>query len=260
ALLGDDPAASRPAPQPPRAWRAPVGALATLTRGSSATSLLTPLSSGFRLVTAEVDLEALRATARRAGATINDLLLLAASEALRAAAAGRGERLRRVVVSVPTTTSPADGPSRNRVGGFLACVPERRDGETDTQLLGRIAARTRRRKRLARAPFGSTALSATLTALGRLGWYRPLFERQRAITTLVSNLRGPEQPLVVLGTRVRSLTPISPILGNVTVVFAAASYAGRLRVTARLDRAVWDVQDALAEALRSALERLASGD
>ena len=239
------------APAPRRAWLAPLAAINVRT---SATSLLAPLSSGFRLVTVEEDLERMRSIAHRAGATINDLLLLAVADALRAAARQRGERLRRVVVSVPVTIGAADGePSRNRVGGFLVSVPERRGGETDTQLLGRLAARTRRRKWLARAPSGSTALSATLVALGRTGWYRPLFEHQRAIVTLVTNLRGPVAALTVMGARVRSLTPISPTLGNVGVVVAALSYAGRLRITARLDRAAWDIEATFVDALRSAL-------
>lgn len=256
ALFGSSPQKFPAAAAPWRAWLAPLAALAALNAPASATSLLTPLTSGFRLVIVEEDLEQLRDIAHLAGATINDLLLLAVAEALRAAARQRGEWLRRVVVSVPVTAGTADGkPSRNRVGGFLVSVPERRDGETDTQLLGRLAARTRRRKRLARAPSGSTALSATLVALGRTGWYRPLFERQRAITSLVTNLRGPTAPLTVLGARVRSLTPISPTLGNVGVVVAALSYAGRLRITARLDRAAWDVEGAFVDALRSGLSR-----
>lgn len=251
ALFGSPPQPPTAAPAPRRAWLAPLAALNVPT---SATSLLAPLTSGFRLVTVEEDLERLRGIAHRAGATINDVLLLAVAEALRAAALQRGERLRRVVVSVPVTIGAADGePSRNRVGGFLVSVPQRRRGETDTQLLGRLAARTRRRKWLARAPSGSTALSATLVALGRTGWYRPLFEHQRAIISLVTNLRGPAAALTVMGARVRSLTPISPTLGNVGVVVAALSYAGRLRITARLDRAAWDVEDTFVDALRSGL-------
>ncbi len=246
------------APRPRRRWLAPASVLAALTRGSSATSLLTPLTSGFRIVTIEVDLEALREAAHRAGATINDLLLLAVAESLRAAARQRGEQLRRVVISVPTTPGPSDGePSRNRVGGFLVSVPERRGDETDADLLGRLAARTRRRKRLARASSDSTALSAALVAAARMGWYRPLLERQRAITSLVTNMRGPGTPLTVLGAEVRSLTPISPTLGNVGVVVAALSYAGRLRVTLRLDRSAWSAEGTLVETLDAALSRLA---
>lgn len=260
-LLGAHPPDTPTISRPRRPWLAPVAALAALTRGSSATSLLAPLTSGFRLASVEVDLEPLRTAAHRAGATINDLLLLAVAEALRSVARQRGERLRRVVISVPTTPGPASGePSRNRVGGFLVSVPERRDHETDTQLLGRLAARTRRRKRLARASSDSTALSVALVAAARMGWYRPLLERQRAITTLVTNMRGPGTPLTVLSARVRSLTPVSPTLGNVGVVAAALSYAGLLRVTLRLDRSAWDVEGGLLDTFKAALSRLAEID
>ena len=139
----------------------------------------------------------------------------------------------------------------------MVAVPQRRPDESDRELLGRIARRTRWRKQLVRGSSGSPALSYVLAALGRLGWYRPLFERQRAIITLSTNLRGPAQPLIVQGSPVVSLTPISPALGNVTVVFAAVSYAGRLRVTARLDRSVWAEEPILVDALREALDRLA---
>ncbi len=259
ALFGSPPREDPAARAPSRAWLCPPAALAAFNAPTSPTSLLAPLTSGFRLVAVEEELEQLRGIAHLAGATLNDLLLLAVAEALRAAALQRGERLRRVVISVPVTTGAADGgPSRNRVAGFLVSVPQRRDGETDTQLLRRLAARTRRRKRLARSPSGSTAFSATLVALGRTGWYRPLFEHQRAITSLVTNLRGPTVALTVLGARVRSLTPISPTLGNLGVVVAALSYAGRLRITLRLDRAAWDVEDTVVDTLRSSLSRSAT--
>lgn len=259
ALLGAGDAQPPTAGVPGSRWPAPVGTLAACSRGSSATSLLTPLTSGFRLASVEADLEPLRDAAHRAGATLNDVLLMAVAEALRRVAAGRGERLRRVVVSVPVGR-PADA-GRNRVGVLLIPVPERRQVESDQDFLSRLASRTRRRKRLARSSSGAPVVtSALLAGIGRLGWYRPLFERQRAITTLLTNLRGPADPLVVLGVRVRSLTPISPALGNVTVVFAAVSHAGRLRVTARLDRSAWDDQEVLTEALRSALTRLATSE
>ncbi len=256
SLLGADVAAERPAPK--RHWTAILSLLAATTRGSSATSLLTPLTSGFRLGSVEVDLGPVREAARRAGATVNDVLLVAIADAVRTVAARRGERLRRVVASVPMTGRPTDPGGRNQVGAFLISIPERLPDQTDREFLGRLAVRTRRRKLLARGSSGSFALSAVLVGLGRLGWYRPMFERQRAITTLVTNLRGPVEPLTVHGVGVRSLTPISPALGNVTMVFAAVSHAGRLRVTARLDRSVWGEQDVLTDALRAALTRLAA--
>ena len=233
-----------------------AGPLAGLARGSSRTSLLAPIRSGFRLASVTADLAPLVHVARAAGATVNDVVLLAVAEALRAVAAEGGERLRRVVVSVPVPSRRISGAGRNQVGAFVVGVPERGPGDTDATVLAAMAARTRWRKRLARGSSGAPALSYLLALLGYLGWYRPLFEGQHAITTLLTNLRGPPDPLQVCGAPVLSLTPVSPALGNVTVVFAAISYAGRLRITARLDRTRWPDEAVLTEALSSTLARL----
>lgn len=235
-----------------------LGLFAGVAPGVSASSLLVPIESGFRLASVTVGLEPVLAVARNAGATVNDVLLLAAAESLRTVAAARGEHLRRVVVSVPVTRPPRPGSTvgRNDVGVFVVAVPEPRPRETDRQLLARIAARTRRRKLLASGFSAAPALSYVLALLGYLGWYRPLFSRQRAITTLLTNLRGPDQPITLNGAEVLSLTPTSPALGNVTVVFAAVSYAGQLRLTARLDRSAWPHEELLLSTLRAVLDRV----
>ncbi len=54
-----------------------------------------------------------------------------------------------------------------------------------------------------------------------------------------------------------SLTPVSPTLGNVTVLFAAVGYAGTLRITAALDRSAGADQALLLSTLQAALNRLA---
>ena len=257
ALLGAEPDPLQPLP-PRRRRSAVLGLLAGLGRGSSGTSLLVPIRSGFRLASVSVALAPLHTAARAAGATVNDVLLLVASEALRAVALARGESLRRICVSVPVTPSmPPTAAGRNAVGAFVVTLPRSRPGESDAELLGRIAARTRRRKALSAGSGAPPALSYLLVVLGRLGWYRALFSRQRAITTLLTNLRGPAHPIVVQGVTVTALTPISPALGNVTVVCAALSYAGTLRLTVRLDRSVWPDAARLVGGLRSALERIA---
>lgn len=198
----------------------PLGLLAGVALGSSRTSLLTPISSGVHLATVSTDLGAAQAAARAAGATINDLLIAAAAGALRAVAASRGERLRHVAISVPVTGQPsAAGPAgRNDVGAFVAMVPEPGPGQSPRHHLSRVARRTRWRKWLVRSfPSSTPAFCAVLVLLGALGWYRPLFERQRAITSLVTNVRGPGEPISVGGARVLGLTALSPALGNVAL-------------------------------------------
>ncbi|MGC3994671.1 MAG: WS/DGAT domain-containing protein [Propionicimonas sp.] len=260
ALVGI-PSAAVPAARRRNPLLAPLGLAAGMAPGVSATSLLVPITSGFRIASTDVPLTPLLQATRAAGATVNDAVLLAVGEALRAVGAGRDERLRRVRVSVPVAGQPQAGNDlgRNLVGAFVASVPLRRPGEGDRALLARIAARTRWRKLLARGYSGTPALSLLLAVLGCLGWYRPLFSRQRAITSLVTNLRGPAEPVDLEGARVRSLTPVSPALGNVTVVFAALSYAGTLRVTARLDRTAWPEEELITATVAACLRRISTG-
>lgn len=258
SLLGADGGAPTTSPPGRRNPLSILGLFAGVAPGVSASSLLVPIESGFRLASIAVGLEPVLAAARRAGATVNDVLLLAAAEALRTVAAARGERLRRVVVSVPVTRPPQPGSTagRNDVGVFVVAVPEPRAGETDRARLARIAARTRRRKVLAGGFSAAPAISYVLALLGYLGWYRPMFSRQRAITTLLTNLRGPDQPITLNGAKVLSLTPTSPALGNVTVVFAAVSYAGQLRLAVRLDRSAWPDEELLVSTLRAVFDRV----
>jgi hypothetical protein len=51
------------------------------------------------------------------------------------------------------------------------------------------------------------------------------------VNGFVSNLRGPGERLAFLGAEVREVIPVSGTAGNVTVAFAALSYAGTLAVT-----------------------------
>jgi Protein of unknown function (DUF1298). len=161
-----------------------------------------------------------------------------------------------VVLSVPVTgqARPGHRVGRNEVAAMVVAVPAA-DPAGDAARLVRIARRTRWRKLLAHGFPSAGAFAGVLALLGRLGWYRRLFSRQRAITSLLTNLRGPATPITLLGARVTSLTALSPSLGNVTVVFAAVSYAGRLRITVRLDRSAWPEQDLVTQSLTSSLAR-----
>lgn len=79
-----------------------------------------------------------------------------------------------------------------------------------------LAVDTRRRKRLIS---GTTwwPTAQGFRTLRALGLYRPFVERQRSITTLLTNMRGPAEPLVVLGRRVTRAVPLAMLVGNVAV-------------------------------------------
>ena len=69
--------------------------------------------------------------------------------------------------------------------------------------------------------------------------------------TFVSDLRGPDMPISLLGCRVLEVVPLSVATGNVTVSFTALSYDGRLVITMIFDPDTCPDADRLGSALKS---------
>ena len=103
-----------------------------------------------------------------------------------------------------------------------------------TTRITQIAAITRQRK--ATAHGASVALLGPafrlMAAIGLLRWF---VNRQRLVHTFATNLRGPGQPLTFAGAAVQEVIPVAGTAGNVTVTFAALSYAGTLLITVLSD-------------------------
>ncbi len=251
ALLGDGPGRVLPAPRPVPgrgqltrdAWRARVGSVGGVSgwpqrlvglaevRASTvirapASPLNQPVTAGCVLRTVEVDLVALHAGGRSAGATVNDALLWAWSRAygrrLEAIGLGGSPVVVACLVTVPSEVV------RNRVGVVRIAV-----GVPSGSVAGDLAvlaAVTRQAK--GRITGSSWWLLAQVSrALGSLGLYRRVADRQRWFATSLTNLRGPVESSPVLGRRVIRAVPVVALLGNVTAGAAALSYGGRLVVT-----------------------------
>jgi hypothetical protein len=175
-----------------------------------------------------------RAAAHAHSGTINDAILTAVTGALRRLLLRRGETVNQFVVSIAASTRrDADAAaSGNQVGVIPVALPA---GGDPPQRLAAVAARTRTRRTA--APEASVALLAPVfRGLARLGFLHWYLNRQRRINTFVTNLHGPAYPLHLLGSTVTDMIPVSAITGNVTVGFAALSYAGSLVVTIIADR------------------------
>ena len=174
-------------------------------------------------------LATVRRVAHAHGATVNDVVLTAVTGALRAVLRTRGECVDRFVVSVPVSTraGAATGRLGNQVG--VMAVPVTVTGEPYQRLAAIAhAARTRRPT----APSASSALlGPAFRILARLGAFQWFVDRQRLVTTMVTNLRGPDVRLSFLAAPIVDVIAVSPITGNVTVAFAVLSYAGALTVT-----------------------------
>jgi WS/DGAT/MGAT family acyltransferase len=198
------------------------------------TSLLQPTSPRRRVEVVEVDLAAVVAAAHAQGATVNDMLLVAVSGALRRLLVARGEQLGEVLISVPVSGRPAASSADlgNQVGVLPVAVPLAEDPAV------RLAAVRDQRARLGTsAPRASSGavLSVLFRGLAAVGIFQWFVRRQRLVHTFLTNLRGPTEPLTLAGSGIRRLVPIATVPGNVTVSFDVLSYAGRLLISVVYD-------------------------
>ncbi len=265
-------AAAVPQPHPTRAalakdaWREHIRSLQRLPKGlgrlfaafdelrpslagrAQPCSLNKPTGPRRSIRTIVVDLHQVRELAHSNGATVNDLVLTAVTGSLHQLLTDRGERLDTLVVSVPfaarTRTEP--GQLGNRSGVIPVNLPTS-GGFSDR--LTAVSAIMRAAKQYERG--ASTAvLGPVFGLLARLGMYQYFIDHQPFVHTFVSDLRGPDEPLSVLGCRVLEVVPLSVATGNVTVSFTALSYDKRLVITMIFDPETCPDADLLSSALK----------
>lgn len=241
------PARESPAgrPRPLKALAASVGRVAAMFRSTiGPTLLLGPIGPRRGVAFAEVDLAQLARGARAAGGTVNDALLAAVGVAAGVTLRAAGEAAPTLLPASVPVALPDRGRSGNAVGVMLVPVPT--GGPGTAERLARIASVTR--------VATSEARSQGTFELTRTRWGSRLFaalaRRQRLVALFVTNVRGPEQPLLVAGSPLDHAWPVAPIQGNVRFGVAAFSYAGRLGCAVHVD----------AGALRADLAGRALGD
>ena len=196
-------------------------------------SLNRPIGDHRRLAVARADLAGLRRVAHAHGATVNDALLTAVSGALCGVLRRRGEDIDRFVLSVPVAARHAAAADQlgNQVG-FMP-VPVLVAGDPLQRLAA--VARTTRARRPADPQASAALIRPLFRVLAAVGLFRWFADRQPLVTTMVTDLRGPATRLSFLSVPVTEILPVTPITGNVTVGFAALSYAGTLVVTVTAD-------------------------
>jgi diacylglycerol O-acyltransferase / wax synthase len=223
----------------PAAWRtarASMAAAGGLRPGRpTCYSLLQPTGPRRRLAVARADLAALRAAAHRHGGTVNDAVLAAVIGALHTLLEQRGEAVDTLAVTVPVAgRQPASAAQLgNQLGAMLVVLPATGDL---TQRLGQTAAIIRARKASATGSPAIAVVAPLFRTAASLGLYHWFINHQRLWHTLVSNLRGPDQPVCFAGATVSAVIPVAVgDAGNVTANFVVLSYAGMLTITAVAD-------------------------
>lgn len=215
------------------------------------TSLNLPVGPHRRLDVIAVDLAAVRTFGHAHSGTVNDVILAAVAGALRTLLGGRGEQLSEATITVPVAArqTTTGGELGNQIGLMPVVVPA--TGDFGTRV-ARTAEITRERKSRVHGASAALFVPAFLL-LARTGLMRWYTNRQRLVHTFVTNLRGPQSRLTFAGAPVRSIIPIPATMGNVTVVFGAASYAGTLHITIVSDPDHLPDAPGLAAALRGEL-------
>jgi diacylglycerol O-acyltransferase len=236
-------------------------AIAELTTGGVAgpprSSLNRPIGAHRSLAVARTGLASVQRVAHAHGATVNDVVLTAVTGALHTVLRHRGENADRFVISVPVAArrSAGGGHLGNEVG--VMTVPVTVTGDPHQRLA--VIARSTRRRRPATPSASAALLGPVFRTLSSLGVYRWVVDRQRLVSTMVTNLHGPDVRLSFLAAPITEIIPVTPITGNVTVAFAVLSYAGTLVITVTADPRRCPDLPILLAGLQSELDLLATG-
>jgi diacylglycerol O-acyltransferase / wax synthase len=210
---------------------------------------------------ARADLAEVKQVKNSLGGTVNDVVLAAIAGGFRALLTARGEpvdgRTVRTMVPVSMRTAEEHGTMGNQVSAIFADLPVGVSNPTE-----RLAAVTRQLSSLKSSGMAigvDTMLAAadlmpgTLFSLGASVAARL---PQRAISTVTTNVPGPQVPMYLLGRRMTELFPYIPLGADIRITIGVASYAGCLTcgVTGDYD-AVPDLQ-VLCDGIETATQEL----
>ncbi len=236
---------------------ADTAAMLRLSGGAPRTSINGIPGAAHRIRAVHLDLELARTVAYAHAAKVNDVLLAVVAGGVRELLESRGEPTQglELKVTVPASLRRA-GAARelgNEVGGLLVSLPL---GEPDAVRRLELTAAATLAAKAAQRPAYVQGLMAWMAATGL---WRPLVRRQRMVNFFVTNVPGPRDKLYVLGAGIDEVLPITGPAGNVTVVFAALSYHGRLDVIVNADADAYPDVDVLVAGMCRAWACLTSG-
>ena len=211
-----------------------TAAMRTLLRPTPRSSLNGPIGPHRRWDWADGRLSDIKTVREGLGGTVNDVVLATISRGFRELLISRGEdpaRMKvRTLVPVSVRRPHEEGTYNNRVSAMFAELPI---GVADpVERLDAIRLQMEGLKRSHEAVAGEVLTSmggfapALLLALGmRLAFRMP----QRSLTTVTTNVPGPQRPLYLVGRRLLEVIPYVPLAGQLRVGVAIFSYDGSLR-------------------------------
>ena len=219
-------------------------------------SLNAPVGPHRCLAVAKTELGPIHASARAHGVTVNDAVLAAITGALRQFLADRAETVDHFVISIPVSTRAETTAAElgNQIGVMAVSLP---GSGNPGERMEAIGAAIRSRKQKARGASASLLAPASrlLAATGTLRWFT---DHQHRVNVFVTNLRGPDAKVQLLGQAVEDLVPINSTSGNVRVAFGVFSYDDALTVTVVADASLCDELAELTDDLQIELDAVAA--
>jgi diacylglycerol O-acyltransferase / wax synthase len=213
-----------------------VGELSGIVRRMPPSSLTGPIGPHRRFATAEASLDDAKAVKRALGGTVNDVVLAAITTGFRDLLAGRGELTATSVVRtlVPVSLRRADqrGDLHNLVAALFLALPVGTDDPAERYRVVRDTMQELKgsgEQVTTAALVGASDLAPTaFVGLALRGVSSLLHRHQRYVTTVTTNVPGPQTPQHLLGRRMEKAYPYVPIAEGIRIGVAIFSYDGQL--------------------------------
>lgn len=193
-----------------------------------------PIAEERSIARAVLSIERMKTVARAWDATLNDVALCVIDAAMNRYLVALGEPADRPLVAVCPVSlhDAAVKAATTRVSAFWAPLgqPAASIGQRMRDVIANTAAGKQRIRSLPKdAAYAYSVLTFALSeAVALLGSRAPV--QLLAANVLVSNVRGPEQPLYLDGARLESLNPVSTLLAGMGLNVTLISYAGQVGI------------------------------
>jgi WS/DGAT/MGAT family acyltransferase len=224
-------------------------------------SLNVPIGATRRITSAHVELEELRTVRSALGGTVNDVVLCAATGALRELLLGRGEdpprQGLRAMVPVNVRSEKDHGDLGNQVSSLFVALPV---AEVDPlRRYQLVVAATEKLKAGGQALAASalTGLTEHAPPVLHAGLARMLFAK-RLFNVTITNVPASPRRVYAFGAAMLDVVPIVPLAAEHALGIAVVSYAGGMTFGLCADRGTVPDLDVLTDGIVTSLRELAA--
>ena len=216
-----------------------VAFLTTNTRTRPPTSLNQTITPERRLDTATIAFDAVQKIAHKLEATLNDVILAMVTGALRSMLQDREEDVSELTLEalVPVSMRLPDGNQApgNRTAVLQVPLPVWEPSALERVRHIHLATNERKKHHVALAVSALESVAsfvpfALLHPVSKLS-----MRHQNLVNIVITNLRGPTEPLVFMGAQVLGVVPFLPLAPNLPLSVAVGSYGSTLEIGVQSD-------------------------